>query len=41
MGFVTVNCPPVTASGLVTSSHGSGAVMVCVDCSANPVALVG
>jgi hypothetical protein len=40
MGFVTVNSPPSNAGGFVTSSHGTGGVMVCVDCRVNPVAVV-
>jgi hypothetical protein len=41
MGLVTVNGPPVTAGGFVTSSHATGGVRLGVDCSVNPVALVG
>ena len=41
MGFVTVNSPPSTAGGLVTSSHVTGGVRLGVDCSVNPVALAG
>lgn len=41
MGFVTVNCPPSTAGGLVTSSQIEGGVRLSVDCSVDPVALVG
>jgi hypothetical protein len=41
MGFVTVNCPPVTAGELVTSSQVAGRVRSCVDCGVKPTALVG
>lgn len=38
MGFVTVNSPPSTADGFVTSSHLTGGVRLGVDCSVNPFA---
>jgi hypothetical protein len=41
MGFVTVNSPPVTAGGLVTSSHVAGGVRSGVDCSVKPAAFAG
>ena len=41
MGFVTVNRPPVTTGGLVTSTQLAGGVRLGVDCSVNPVAFVG
>jgi len=41
MGFVTVNSPPSTAGGFVTSSHVMGGVRLGGDCSVNPVAFAG
>lgn len=35
MVFVTVNCPPRTAGGLVTSSYVEGGVRLGVDCNVN------
>ena len=39
--LVTVNSPPSTAGGLVTSSHVTGGVKLSVDCNVNPTAFVG
>jgi hypothetical protein len=39
--FVTVNSPPSTAGGLVTSSQLGGRVRSGADCSLNPVAFAG
>ena len=39
--FVTVNCPPITAGGLVQSIQVTGGVRLSVDCNVNPAASVG
>jgi hypothetical protein len=41
MGFVTVNSPPITTGGLVTSTHVTGGVKLGVERSVNPTAFVG
>ena len=39
--FVTVNCDPLTAAGLVESIQVTGGVKLKVDCNVNPAAVVG
>src|SRR2546426_2754048 len=41
MIFVTVNCVPTTAGGLVQSIQDTGGVKLRVDCKVNPDALAG